>query len=120
MAAGDIDDHPPSKDLSKSPSCLENPQNAAQMGAHSPVNSSPSALACLASPPSSSAKRSPFFAHGSSYVDVLKGLTHQPILKPLVSLRLLTAKSMSNILPIQQWLIRGWFSPFFMMFAPPP
>ncbi|KAK4424929.1 hypothetical protein Salat_1686500, partial [Sesamum alatum] len=80
MAATDVDDHPPSKDLSTSPSCLEDPQTAAPLAPPSPVVSSPSTSACLPSLPSSSAGPSPPFAHGSSYV--LQGLTHQPISKP--------------------------------------
>ncbi|KAK4434901.1 hypothetical protein Salat_0653000 [Sesamum alatum] len=81
--AADADDHPPSIDLSTSPSCLEDPQTAAPLVPPSPVVSSPSTPACLPSRPSSSAGPSPPFADGSSYVDVLKGLTHQPIPKPL-------------------------------------
>ncbi|KAK4423138.1 hypothetical protein Salat_1896500, partial [Sesamum alatum] len=82
MVVSNVDDHPPSKDLSTSPSGLEDPQSAAPLAPPSPVVSYPSTPACLPSPPSSSAGPSPPFAHGSSYVDVLKGLTHQPIPRP--------------------------------------
>ncbi|KAK4412352.1 hypothetical protein Salat_2960100 [Sesamum alatum] len=61
---------------------MENPQVTAPLAPPSPANSSPSIPACLASPPSSSTRPSPHIAHGSSYVEVLKGFTHQPNPRP--------------------------------------